>query len=43
MENNLLLIKRVIIKNYKSIPYCDVRLGPLTFLVGETAPVRVIF
>lgn len=35
MENNLLLIKRVIIKNYKSIPYCDVRLGPLTFLVGR--------
>lgn len=27
-------IKRVRLKNYKSIPYCDVMLGPLTFLVG---------
>ena len=28
-------IKRVILKNYKSIAACDVRLGPLTFLVGR--------
>ncbi len=28
-------IKRVILKNYKSIAACDVQLGPLTFLVGR--------
>ncbi|MGH2409846.1 MAG: AAA family ATPase [Chloroflexota bacterium] len=28
-------IKRVVIENYKSIGYCDARLGPLTFLVGR--------
>ena len=28
------LITRVILKNYKSIARCDVRLGPLMFLVG---------
>jgi predicted ATPase len=28
------LIKRVVLKNYKSIAKCDVRLRPLTFLVG---------
>ena len=28
-------ITRVILKNYKSIAACDVRLGPLTFLVGR--------
>lgn len=27
-------ITRVILKNYKSIGYCDVALGPLTYLVG---------
>ena len=27
-------ITRVVLENYKSIAYCDVRLGPLTFLVG---------
>lgn len=27
-------ITRVILRNYKSIGYCDVRLGPLTYLVG---------
>lgn len=27
-------ITRVVLKNYKSIAACDVRLGPLTFLVG---------
>lgn len=28
------LVSRVVIQNYKSIAVCDVRLGPLTFLVG---------
>lgn len=28
------LIERVVLRNYKSIGACDVRLGPLTFLVG---------
>ena len=28
-------ITRVVLKNYKSIAICDVRLGPLTFLVGR--------
>lgn len=28
-------IERVVIKNYKSIAACDVRLGPLQFLVGR--------
>ena len=28
-------ITRVVLKNYKSIAACDVRLGPLTFLVGR--------
>ena len=28
------LITRIVIRNYKSIAACDVRLGPLTFLVG---------
>ena len=28
-------ISRVRIENYKSIARCDVRLGPLTFLVGR--------
>lgn len=27
-------IRRVVIRNYKSIPSCDVKLGPLTFVVG---------
>jgi predicted ATPase len=27
-------LKRVVLKNYKSIAACDVELGPLTFLVG---------
>lgn len=27
-------VTRVILRNYKSIGYCDVRLGPLTYLVG---------
>jgi predicted ATPase len=27
-------ITRVVLENYKSIEYCDVRLGPLTYLVG---------
>lgn len=27
-------LRRVVLKNYKSIGYCDVRLQPLTFLVG---------
>lgn len=32
--NDSIFIKRVTIKNYKSIAACDVRLGPLMFLVG---------
>ena len=28
------LVNRIVIKNYKSIAACDVRLGPLSFLVG---------
>lgn len=28
------LLRRVVIRNYKSIAACDVELGPLTFLVG---------
>jgi hypothetical protein len=27
-------LNRIILRNYKSIGYCDVRLGPLTYLVG---------
>ncbi len=27
-------ISRVVLRNYKSIRHCDVRLGPITFLVG---------
>ena len=27
-------ITRVVLRNYKSIGYCNVRLGPLTYLVG---------
>ncbi len=27
-------IRRVVLRNYKSIGHCDVRLGPLTYLVG---------
>ena len=32
--NDSTLITRVVLKNYKSIARCDVRLGPLMFLVG---------
>ena len=32
---NSTFITRVVLKNYKSIAACDVRLGPLTFLVGR--------
>ena len=35
MESKLPFISRVIIKNYKSIAHCDVRLGALQFLVGR--------
>jgi predicted ATPase len=28
------LLKRVVLRNYKSIAHCDVSLGPLTFFVG---------
>ena len=28
-------LTRVVINNYKSIQHCDVKLGPLTFLVGR--------
>lgn len=33
MANNVFL-NRVVLRNYKSIGACDVRLGPLTYLVG---------
>lgn len=32
--SNSIFIKRVVLRNYKSIGDCDVRLGPLTYLVG---------
>ena len=32
--NNSVFINRVVLRNYKSIGYCDVRLGSLTYLVG---------
>ena len=32
--NQSTFISRVVLKNYKSIAQCNVRLGPLTFLVG---------
>ena len=32
--NDSTFIKRVRLKNYKSIAYCDVELRPLIFLVG---------
>jgi predicted ATPase len=32
--NDATFLTRVLIENYKSIAACDVRLGPLTFLVG---------
>lgn len=33
--SNSVLINRIVLRNYKSIGNCDVRLGPLTYLVGE--------
>src|SRR6266481_9518590 len=33
--NGSVLITRVVLKNYKSIASCSVRLGPLIFLVGQ--------
>jgi len=33
-NDGVCVIRRVVIRNYKSIPACDVELGPLTFLVG---------
>lgn len=32
--HNSVFIKRVVLKNYKSVAVCSVELGPLTFLVG---------
>lgn len=32
--NDPVFLHRVVLRNYKSIGYCDVRLGPLTYLVG---------
>ena len=34
MENST-FIRRVVLKNYKSIAACDVQLHPLMFLVGR--------
>ncbi|WP_326542850.1 AAA family ATPase [Pseudorhodoferax sp.] len=34
MNSNSVVIRRVVLRNYKSIAACDVRLGALTFLVG---------
>ncbi|HEX3964390.1 MAG TPA: AAA family ATPase [Trebonia sp.] len=36
-------ISRVRIKNYKSIASCDVRLGPLTILVGPNGSGKATF
>jgi predicted ATPase len=33
--NGSVSIQRIILRNYKSIGYCDVRLRPLTYLVGQ--------
>jgi predicted ATPase len=32
--SNSVFLTRVVLRNYKSIGYCDVQLGPLTYLVG---------
>ncbi len=32
--NNSVFLQRVVLRNYRSIGHCDVRLGPLTYLVG---------
>ncbi|MDP3294820.1 MAG: AAA family ATPase, partial [Nevskia sp.] len=32
--NNSLFLTRVVLRNYKSIGHCDVRLGRLMYLVG---------
>ena len=32
--NNPTFLKRVVVRNYKSIGNCDIRLQPLTYLVG---------
>lgn len=34
MSSNPVVIRRVVLRNYKSIAACDVQLSPLTFLVG---------
>jgi len=34
MSANSVVIRRVVLRNYKSIAACDVQLAPLTFLVG---------
>lgn len=33
--SNQVFIKRVVLRNFKSIGHCDVRLRPLTYLVGQ--------
>lgn len=33
--NHTVFIQRVVLRNYKSIGHCDVRLRPLTYLVGQ--------
>jgi hypothetical protein len=35
-------LTRVVLRNYKSIGYCDVRLNPLTYLVGPMDRARAI-
>lgn len=32
--SSFVFLTRVLLRNYKSIGYCDVRLGPLTYMVG---------
>lgn len=32
--NNSVFLHRVMLRNYRSIGYCDIKLGPLTYLVG---------
>jgi predicted ATPase len=33
--NHTVFIQRVVLRNYKSIGHCDVRLSPLTYLIGQ--------
>ena len=39
----MVFLKRVVIENFKSIAYCDVELGPLTYLVGPNGAGKTNF